>query len=136
MPGPQAVVYSVVALASSNVPAGGVGEPGGGNENFNPGALPLPYVDGVNVANGQYFALTRQADPNQNGVWFADPAGPTPVPGATVGGGLNPNIEVHVGPGVAGSQNAGTTWVYTANKGNVVLTPGEGGLIYPGLVLI
>lgn len=132
---PQAVVYNVAAAASSNVPAGQVGEPGG-PENFNPGALPQPYIDAINIQNGQYFLLTRQTNVNQNGVWFADPAGPVPVNGATVGTGLNPNLTIIVGPGVAGSQNGGTTWVVTQTAGNPVVTPGESTHVDPGFVQI
>jgi hypothetical protein len=89
--------YIVTALASSAV-------------TFTPGTLPHPAIDGVGIVNGQYFALARQANNTQNGIWFADASGPVPV--MTVQTGLNPALEVTT---VGGLQNANQTWVYNSN---------------------
>ena len=112
MPSPQAQVYNVVAVATVNVPT----TPGTPNGWFNPGATPQPVVDNLQIQNGQYFLLTNQNSQPQNGIWYADPAGPVPV--ETVGGtgqtGLNPNSTVVAGPNANGV-NGNTIWVYTAN---------------------
>jgi hypothetical protein len=110
MPGPGSATYIVTAAASGNV------------STFAPGTLPQPAIDGVGIVNGQYFALFAQVNQTQNGIWYADASGPVPI--MTVAGGLNPATEISVGPG--GTQNAGTSWVYTPTSHN-------GG---PGFVLI
>lgn len=111
MPGPMSVDYIVAAAATGNV---GSTASGGANSQFNPGALPQPVIDGVGIQNGQYFLLTRQVNNQQNGIWYADAAGPVAV--MTVATGLNPNVSVSVDPAPAndGAMNAGTTWVYAA----------------------
>lgn len=122
MPGPESVDYIAAAAASTNV----VSTSGGANCQFTPGALPQPVIDNVGIQNGQYFLLTDQTDPNQNGLWFADPSGPVRVPGATFGGpgGVNPNISVQIQPGNPGSQNGGTIWGYTPQWRNTGNQPG------------
>jgi hypothetical protein len=110
MPGPGSATYIVAAAASGNV------------STFAPGTLPQPAIDGLGIVNGQYFLLTAQVNQTQNGIWFADPTGPIPI--MTVATGLNPAVEISVGPG--GTQNANTNWVYAAVSHN-------GG---PGFVLI
>lgn len=102
MPGAGSATYNVAAAASGNI------------STFAPGTLPQPAVDGLGIVNGQYFLLLAQVNNTQNGIWFADPAGPIPI--MTVGQGLDPNAVVLVGPG--GTQNAGTTWVYAAVSHN------------------
>jgi hypothetical protein len=113
--------YLVTAVATSNVPSTSSST----NGDFTPNTLPLPVIDSVSIANGQYFLLTRQTNNSQNGIWYADANGPIPI--MTVATGLNPNVEVTAGPGSSGySQNGGTTWVYTA-------VSHDGG---PGFVLV
>ena len=109
MPGPQVVQYEVAACATSPV-------------TFTPGTLPHPVVDSTGIVNGQYFLLTAQANPNQNGVWYADPTGPVAV--MTVGGTgqqtLNPQANVQVGPNLGSAQNFNTLWSVVPNvRGNV-----------------
>jgi hypothetical protein len=89
--------YEVAALATNPV-------------TFTPGTLPHPAVDGLGIVNGQYFALTAQVNLNQNGIWYADPAGPTPIMTATTGG-IDPAVEVEV---TGGLQNSNQNWVYGA----------------------
>jgi hypothetical protein len=102
MPGPGSATYLVTACATGNV------------STFAPGTLPQPAIDGVGIVNGQYFLLVAQVNQTQNGIWFADAAGPIPI--MTVGQGLNPNVEVQVALG--GTQNGGTAWIYTATSHN------------------
>src|SRR3974390_2911308 len=119
MPGAGSATYIVAAASSTNVPT----TSGTPNGDFNPGALPLPVVDNVSLAVGQYFLLTAQNNITQNGVWYCDGNGPVPV--TTVGGGLDVNVQVLVGPGYANlSQNANTTWIYTATYRGNANTPG------------
>ena len=123
MPGPESVDYIVAATATTNVP--GINTAGAlpANCDFNPGALPQPTVDNVGIQNGQYFLLTDQTDPNQNGIWYADANGP--VPYETFGkGNVNQNVNIIVGPGNPGSQNGGSIWTYTPNWRNTGNTPG------------
>lgn len=108
MPGAGSATYTVVAIATAPV-------------TFTPGTLPHPAVDGVGIVNGQYFALNAQLNPNQNGIWFADPAGPVPI--MTVQTGLSTAVDVTVA--IGGTQNGNTEWIYAAVSHN-------GG---PGLVL-
>lgn len=112
MPGPGSATYVVTACATQNVPSTSAYNNGG----FTPGALPQPTIDNISLANGQYFLLTDQTNQTQNGIWFCDPAGPVPI--MTVATGLNPNVEVQVVAGPAGSQNGGTNWVYAAVSRN------------------
>jgi hypothetical protein len=105
MPGPGSATYLVSAAATANVPSTSSAV----NGDFTPGALPQPVIDSLSIANGQYFALFRQVNNQQNGIWFADANGPVPV--MTVATGLNPGVEVTV---TGGTQNNNTNWVYTA----------------------
>jgi hypothetical protein len=108
MPGAGTATYFVVAAATS--PVGST--LGGTNNQFTPGGLPQPIVDNVGIANGQYFLLTNQANPTQNGIWYADANGPVPVMTGGAGGtALDPSVVVQVGPG--GNANANTTWIYS-----------------------
>jgi hypothetical protein len=117
MPGAGSATYIVAAVATANVASTPGVTPNGG---FNPGNLPQPVIDNVSIANGQYFLLTAQTNVNQNGIWYADANGPVPVMTLGAGGSaLDPNTVVSVGPGFIGqSQNAGTTWTYTAVSHN------------------
>lgn len=111
---PGSATYIVSAAATTNVVATVNAAP---NSAFTPGVLPQPVIDGVAIANGQYFLLTDQTNQTQNGVWYADANGPVPV--MTVGAGgspLDPSAVISVTAG--GSQNAGTTWVYAAVSRN------------------
>ena len=107
---PGSATYLVAAAATSNI-AVAVSNTNGG---FIPGALPQPTIDSNSIQNGQYFLLTAQVDEEQNGIWYADPAGPVAI--MTVQSGLNPAVEVTVEAGAG--QNGGTTWVYTAVSHN------------------
>jgi hypothetical protein len=114
MPGPESVDYIVAAAATTHVTT----TSNFTNGSFNPGALPQPTIDSVSIQNGQYFLLTDQNDPNQNGLWFADPAGPIAI--MTFGqGNVNPNTTIQVlqgsSFGSSQSQNGGTIWTYTAS---------------------
>lgn len=80
------------------------------NVTFTPGTLPQPAVDGIGLVNGQYFLLTDQTNPNQNGIWYCDPGGPVPM--MTVQTGLDPAVSVLVTGGLVFNN---TTWVYTAS---------------------
>ena len=105
--------YIVTAVATSNVPSTSSST----NGDFTPGVLPLPVIDSVSIANGQYFLLTAQVNNTQNGIWYADANGPVPI--MTVASGLDPAVVVQVGPGSSGySQNGNTTWIYTAVSHN------------------
>jgi hypothetical protein len=123
MPGPEIVPFAVAAVGTTNIP--GINTAGAlpANCDFNPGALPQPTVDNVGIKNGQYFLLTDQTDPNQNGLWFADANGPVAI--QTFGlGNVNPNATYQCGPGNPGSQNGNTLWGYTAQFRNTGNTPG------------
>lgn len=112
MPGPGSATYVVSAAATTNVPS----TSNNTNGSFTPGVLPQPTIDAISIQNGQYFLLTDQTNITQNGIWYADPAGPVPI--MTVQTGLNPAVEVTVLAGTAQSQNGGTSWVYAAVSRN------------------
>ena len=119
-PGAQEVPQLVAAVATT---APSALANGSANSQFTPGALPQPVIDNIGLKNGQYFLLTDQADPNQNGLWLADANGPIPV--QTFGlGNVNPNATYQAGPGNPGSQNGNTLWGYTAQWRNTGNTPG------------
>jgi hypothetical protein len=119
MPGPEIVPTYVAAVATTNVPATSSAP----NGQFTPGALPNPVIDNIGIANGQYFLLTDQTNPQQNGLWFADANGPVAI--YTFGqGNVNPNATYQAGPGNPGSQNGNTLWGYTAQWRNTGNTPG------------
>ena len=120
MPGAQEVPQLVAAVATT---APSALANGSANSQFTPGALPNPVIDSIGLKNGQYFLLTDQADPNQNGLWLADANGPIPI--QTFGlGNVNPNATYQAGPGNPGSQNGNTLWGYTAQWRGTGNTPG------------
>jgi hypothetical protein len=117
--GPQQVPILVAAIASTNV----VGTSTTPNGQFTPGALPQPVIDNIGIQNGQYFLLTDQTNPQQNGLWFADANGPVAI--YTFGqGNVNPNETYQSQPGNPGSQNGNQLWGYTAQWRGTGNTPG------------
>lgn len=119
MPAPNIVPIAVTAVATTNV----VATSGGQNCQFTPRALPQPVIDNIGIQNNQYFLLTDQTDPNQNGLWFADANGPVPI--YTFGqGNVNPGQDFQAGPGNPGSQNGNSLWGYTAQWRGTGNTPG------------
>ena len=118
-PGAQEVPQLVAAVGTTNI----IATSATNNSQFTPGALPNPVIDNVGLKNGQYFLLTDQTDPNQNGLWLADANGPVAI--QTFGlGNVNPNATYQAGPGNPGSQNGNTLWGYTAQWRNTGNTPG------------
>jgi hypothetical protein len=109
MPGAGSATYIVAAVASTNVPS----TSNFTNGSFTPGTLPQPTIDSISIQNGQYFLLADQTNTTQNGIWFADANGPIPV--MTLGGGVDPNVQIAAAPGPGTAQNQGTTWFYTTN---------------------